>query len=156
VVDKTAFTIDLANKRATCPQRQIAANPKPAKDPQGRTVLLFVFERSICEACPLFARCVHSKTKGRYLRTHYHEALLQTARQRQSAAEFKQTYLLRVAIERKIADLVQCSARQARYIGSAKDRLQVQWSGAAVNLRRLFTLFKGDTTRMRQVLATVG
>ena len=156
VVDKTAFTIDLANKRATCPQGQIAANPKPAKDPQGRAVLLFIFERSICEACPLFARCVHSKTKGRYLRTHYHEALLQAARQRQGTAEFKQTYLLRVAIERKIADLVQCSVRQARYIGTAKDRLQAQWSGAAVNLRRLFTLFKGDTNRMRQVLAMVG
>ena len=156
VVDKTAFNIDLANQRVTCPQGQVAMNPKPAKDPQGRTVLLFVFERSTCEACPLFARCVHSKTEGRSVRTHYHEALLQAARQRQSTAEFKQTYLLRVAIERKIADLVQCSARQARYIGTAKDRLQVQWSGAAVNLRRLFTLFKGDTDHMRQVLAMVG
>lgn len=155
-VDKTAFAIDLANKRATCPQGQVASNPKTAKDPQGRAVLLFVFERSTCEACPLFARCVHSKTHGRYLRTHYHEALLQAARQRQSTAEFKQTYLLRMAIERKIADLVQCSARQARYIGTAKGRLQAQWSGAAVNLRRLFTLFNGDTNHMRQVLATIG
>lgn len=155
-VDKTAFRIDLEAKRATCPHGQVAANPKTVKDQQGRAVLLFVFERSTCEACPLFARCVHSKTHGRYLRTHYYEALLQAARQRQATAEFKQTYLLRVAIERKVADLVQCSARQARYIGTAKDRLQAQWSGAAVNLRRLFTLFKGDTNHMRQVLAMVG
>jgi hypothetical protein len=155
-VNKTAFAIDLANKRVTCPQGQVASNPKTVKDLQGRAVLLFTFERSTCEACPLFVRCVHSKTHGRSLRTHYHEALLQAARQRQSTAEFKQTYLLRVAIERKIADLVQCSVRQARYIGTAKDRLQAQWSGAAVNLRRLFTLFKGDTNRMRQVLAMVG
>jgi len=154
-VNKTAFGIDLEAKRAICPQGQVASNPKPAKDPQGRPVLLFIFERSICETCPLFARCVHSKTHGRYLRTHYHEALLQAARQRQSTAEFKETYLLRVAIERKIADLLQHGLRQARYIGSAKDRLQVQWTGAAVNLRRLFTLFKGDTNRMREVLAMV-
>lgn len=155
-VDKTAFAIDLANKRATCPQGQVAADPKTVKDQRGRPVLLFIFERSSCEACPLFARCVHSKTHGRYLRTHYHETLLQAARQRQATAEFKQTYLLRVAIERKVADLVQCSARQARYIGTAKDRLQAQWSGAAVNLRRLFTLFKGNTNHMRQVLTMVG
>lgn len=154
-VDKTAFSIDLKAKRATCPQGQVATNPRTVKDPQGRPVLLFIFERSICEACPLFARCVHSKTHGRYLRTHYHEALLQAARQRQSTAEFKETYLLRVAIERKIADLVQHGLRQARYIGTAKDRLQAQWTGAAVNLRRLFTLFKGDTNHMRKVLATV-
>jgi len=154
-VDKTAFSIDLAAKRATCPQGQVASDPKPAKDPQGRPVLLFIFERSICETCPLFARCVHSKTKGRHLRTHYHEALLQAARQRQSTAEFKETYLLRVAIERKIADLVQHGLRQARYIGTAKDRLQAQWTGAAVNLRLLFTLFKGDTNHMREVLSMV-
>lgn len=154
-VDKTAFSIDLAAKRATCPQGQVATNPKTVKDPQGRPVLLFIFERSVCETCPLFARCVHSRTHGRYLRTHYHEALLQAARQRQGTAEFKQMYLLRVAIERKIADLVQHGLRQARYIGTAKDRLQAQWTGAAVNLRRLFTLFEGDTNRMREVLAMV-
>ncbi len=154
-VDKTAFSIDLEAKHAICPHGQVASNPKPARDPQGRPVLLFIFERSICESCPLFARCVHSKTHGRYLRTHYHEALLQAARQRQGTAEFKELYLLRVAIERKIADLVQHGLRQARYIGTAKDRLQAQWTGAAVNLRRLFTLFKGDTNRMREVLAMV-
>jgi hypothetical protein len=98
---------------------------------------------------------VHSKSKGPYLRKHYHEALLQAARQRQGTAEFKQMYLLRVAIERKIADLVQHGLRQARYISTAKDRLQAQQTGAAVNLRRLFTPFEGDTNRMREVLAMV-
>lgn len=151
-VDKTAFRIDLEARQATCPRGQVASNPRQARDPQGRAVLLFTFERSICETCPLFARCVHSKTKGRYLRTHYHEALLQAARQRQCTAEFRQTYLLRVAVERKIASLVQRGLREARYIGTAKGRLQAQWTGAAVNLQRLFTLFQGDTSRMRQVL----
>ena len=154
-VAKTAFGITLECQRAICPQGQVASNPKTIKDAQGRPVLLFTFERSVCEACPLFARCVHSKTDGRSLRTNYHEALLQAARQRQSTTEFKEIYLLRVAIERKIADLVQHGVRQARYIGTAKDRLQAQWTGAAVNLKRLFTLFKGDTNRMRAVLTMV-
>ncbi len=151
--DKTAFSIHLETRRATCPHGQVASNPKTVRDPQGRPVLLFAFDRSICETCPLFARCVHSKSKGRYLRTHYHEALLQDARQRQHTTEFRDTYLLRVAVERKIATLVQHGLRKARYIGSAKGRLQAQWTGAAVNLARLFTLFKGDTHRMRRALA---
>lgn len=152
-VDKTAFSIHLETRRATCPHGQVASNPKTVRDPQGRPVLLFAFDRSICETCPLFARCVHSKSKGRYLRTHYHEALLQDARQRQHTTEFRDTYLLRVVVERKIAALVQHGLRKARYIGSAKGRLQAQWTGAAVNLARLFTLFKGDTHRMRRALA---
>ena len=154
-VDKTAFDIDLEARRAVCPRGQVAANPKTVKDHRGRPVLLFPFERSLCETCPLFTRCVHSKTQGRYLRTNYHEALLQAARQRQRTAEFRELYRLRVAIEREIAELVQHGLRRARYIGTAKARLQAQWTGAAINLRRLFTLFKGDTNRMRKVLALV-
>jgi len=87
-VDKAAFSVDLETKRATCPHGQVASNAKTAKDPQGRPVLLLTFDRSICETCHLFARCAHSKSKGRYLRTHYHEALLQVARQRQHTTEF--------------------------------------------------------------------
>lgn len=154
-VHKTAFGIDLEAKQVTCPQGYVASDPKTVKDTQGRPVLLFTFERAICEACPLFSRCVRSKTKGRSICMHYHEALLQDARARQRTDEFKQLYVLRAAIEREIAGLIQHGLREARYIGKAKDRLQAQWTGAGVNLRRLFTLFGGDVARMRQVLAIV-
>lgn len=154
-VHKTAFAIDLDARQVTCPQGHVATDPKTVKDAQGRPVLLFTFERKTCEACPLFSRCVHSKTKGRSICTHYHEKLLQEARARQQTDEFKQLYVLRAAIEREIAGLVQHGLREARYLGLAKNRLQAQWTGAAINLRRLFTLFKGDMGHMRQVLATV-
>jgi hypothetical protein len=154
-VHKTAFGIDLDAKQVTCPQGHVATDPKTVKDAQGRPVLLFTFERKTCEACPLFERCVHSKTKGRSICTHYHEKLLQDARARQQTDEFKEIYVLRTAIEREIAGLVQHGLREARYVGKAKNRLQAQWTGAAINLRRLFALFKGDMGQMRQVLATV-
>ena len=123
--------------------------------PRGGLCCSSPYERETCEACPLFSRCVHSKTKGRSICTHYHEALLQDARARQQTDEFRQIYVLRAAIEREIAALVQHGLRQGRYVGLAKNRLQAQWTGAGINLRRLFTLFKGDMGRMRQVLATV-
>lgn len=155
-VAKSAFNIDVETQSATCPQGQKATRCQRVKDAQGRPVLLFSFERRVCEACPLFARCVRSKTEGRSVRTHYHEALLQAARERQRSEEFKALYRLRAAIERVIACLVQHGLRRARYIGEAKVRLQAQWTGAAVNLLRLFTLFEGDIGRMGEALSLAG
>jgi len=118
----------------------------------------------VCQTCALFARCVQSKTEGRTITSHYtcthrqvrcHEALLQTARAQQATPEFKETYRKRSAVERKIADLVGHGLRRARYIGRVKVRLQNEWVGAVVNLKRLFRLFREDTARMRQVVSTM-
>ena len=115
----------------------------------------FHFPRATCEACPLFARCVRSKTEGRTLTSHYHEAILRAAQAQQATPEFKTAYRRRAAIERKIADVVQHGERKARYVGRLKVRLQGYLVGAVVNVKRLFTLFKGDMGRMQQVLATL-
>ncbi len=155
-VAKSAFAIDVAGQKATCPKGHPAASCQTVKDAQGRPVLLFTFSREVCEGCELFRRCVHSKTQGRSVTTHYHEDLLQAARERQETEEFKRLYRLRAAIERLIACLVQHGLRRARYIGKAKVRLQAQWTGAAVNLQRLFTLFEGDMRRMNEVLSATG
>jgi Transposase DDE domain len=115
-------------------------------------MLRFLFPRQVCEACPLFARCVQSKTESRTLTSRYHEALLQKARAKQATPEFRESYRKRAAIERKIADLVGHGLRRARYLGRVKVRLQNHWIAAVVNLRRLFRLFKGDTGQMCQAL----
>jgi hypothetical protein len=155
-VHKTAFGIDAQAGRAICPQGQVSSSCETVRDEQGRPVLLFTFDRKVCEPCALFARCVHSKTRGRSVVTHYHESLLRTARERQATPEFKRTYRLRAAVEREIAQVVRHGLRQARYIGRTKGRLQAQWTGAGVNLGHLFRLFAGDMNRMRQVLTMTG
>ena len=155
-VSKANFAINLQANTVTCPQGQTMARYKVIKDSQGRPVKSFTFDRAGCETCPLFARCVHSKTQGRTVTLHYHEALLQAARQRQQTAEFKDTYKLRAAVERKIAELTQHGSKQARYLGSILSFLQAQWTGAAVNLKRLFKLFEGDMNWMRNVLMAMG
>ncbi len=154
-VAKAAFQIDLAANSVTCPQGHTTSHSQPTKDAQGRGVRTFTFARAVCEVCPLFARCVHSQTQGRSITTHFHEAHLQAARQRQPTDEFQATYPLRAAVERKIAEAVDQGLRQARYLGHAKILLQAQWTGAALNLKRLFKLFQGDTGRMRRVLAAM-
>lgn len=138
-VDKSAFEIDLEAKLATCPQDNTVIG-KDRKDRQGRPILFFAFARSDCETCPLFARCVRSKSAGRTVRTHRHEVLLREARQRQQTDEFKELYSSRGRVEGKIAELVRHGLRETRYLGEQKRQLQRLWTGAAVNLKRLFRL----------------
>ena len=138
-VDKSAFAIDLAAQTATCPQgHRVTAQ---AGSPRlGLPTWRFTFPRATCEACPLFKRCVKSKTAGRTVQTHPYEAHLQAARQRQQTAEFKDAYRLRPAIERKQAELVQHGLRNTRYLGHPKRQLQRLWQAAATNLSCLFRL----------------
>ena len=139
VVAKAAFPIDLPAQTATCPQGHTVAG-QPCQDEEGRAILSFTFARATCEACPLLARCVRSKTLGRTVRTNAHEELLQAARIRQQTAEFEALYPLRSAIERKGAELVRHGLRHTRYLGQRKRQFQRLWLGAAVNLKRPFKL----------------
>ena len=83
---------------------------------------------------------MRSKKTGRTVRTRAYEAYLQAARLRQQTDEFDLLYRLRAAVERKIAELAQRGLRETRYIGEPKRQLQRLWTGAAINLRRLFYL----------------
>lgn len=154
-VAKSAFIIDLEAAQVTCPQGHTTGTFQRIKDEQGRPVKKFIFPRAVCESCPLFARCVRSKGQGRTITTHYHEGLLQAARQREATPEFQPLYRLRPRIERKIAELVDQGLRQARYIGRCKKQLQALWTAAAVNLKRLFKLVAGDLARLRCALAVL-
>ena len=138
-IDKSAFQIDLETKMATCPRgHQVRGRADSRR--YGKATFRFSFPRATCERCDLFARCVRSQHTGRTVRTHPHEAHLQKARQRQQTEEFRTLYRLRPGVERKIAELVRHGLRLTRYVGHVKRQLQRLWVGAAVNLRRLFTL----------------
>jgi len=151
-VDKSAFHIDLPARRATCP-RGHSVTGEDRKDRQGRPILAFTFARSDCETCPLFARCVHSQSAGRTVCTHAHEALLQEARQRQQTDEFQVLYRLRSRVEGKIAELVGHGLRETPYLGEQKRQLQRLWTGATVNLKRMFKLAQAKNVDLGIVLA---
>jgi transposase len=154
-VAKSAFHIDLPSQMATCPEGH-AVEGRPVRDDKKRPVLRFTFPRAACEACPRFARCVRSKTHGRTVTTHAHEALLRQARARQETAEFQALYRLRSAVERKIGELVYHGLRNTRYLGEQKRHFQRLWTGAAVNLKRLFTLAEEQHADLRAVFTALG
>ena len=154
-VHKSAFQIDLEAQTATCPQgHTVIGKPGPKQD--GRPTWLFAFPRASCEACPLFERCVRSKNAGRTVRAGPYEAYLQEARARQQTEEFDTLYRLRPAVERKIGELVMHGLRDTRYIGERKRQLQRLWLGAAVNLKRLFTLAQAQKVDLHVILSHLG
>ena len=64
-------------------------------------------------------------------------------------------YPLRSRVERKIAELAGHGLRKTRYRGQPKRQLQRLWTGAAVNLKRLFTLAEAKGIDLVAVLADV-
>lgn len=152
-VDKSAFELDLEAETATCPHGQTVRASSSTTDDDGRTSHKFTFDRAICLTCPLFERCVRSQTTGRTLTTSPYEAYLRAARERQQTDEFKQRYRLRSRVEGKQAELVAHGLRNTRYIGEGKRRLQRLYLGAAINLKRIFTLAAAKGVDLRAILA---
>lgn len=154
-VHKSAFQIDLEAQTATCPQEHtVRGKPGPKQD--GLPTWLFTFPRATCEACPLFERCVRSKKHGRSVRAGPYEAYLQEARARQQTEEFDAVYRRRPAVERKIGELTMRGLRNTRYVGQSKRQLQRLWLGAAVNLKRLFTLAQAQNVDLGAILNHLG
>jgi transposase len=154
-VDKAAFQIDLAQQTATCPQGHTVAASKGSPH-NGLPTLRFCFPRATCQACPLFERCVRSKSAGRTVNTHPQEAYLQAARQRQQTDEFKDAYRWRPAIERKQSEQVQHGLRNTRYLGHPKRQLQRLGQAAATNLSCLFRLCQSRQRDLSALLARLG
>ncbi len=108
----------------------------------------------LCQGCPLRAQCTKSKT-GRTVGVHRHEELLQQGRTEQQTDAFKEAYRKRAIVERKIAEVVHHGMRQARYIGDKKTLLQLSWTAAMVNLKRLFKHVAGATAPKQRQEAIV-
>ncbi len=149
---KRHFHIDLEQHEVTCPEGHTTSKWRWDKDQKKRKVRRFGFPDEVCLNCPRHQECIGDRKKGRTIILHYHESHLIAARERQQTESFQETYPIRSKVERKLAELVRHGLRQARYIGREKKELQALWTGAGVNLKRLFKLAKGDTCRLRGAL----
>ncbi len=128
---KRDFRIDLDAGTVTCPAGEnavIRTEPKGARRAR--------FAKAACDRCPLRERCVQP-TKGiKAILLAPEEELLIAARQALddplNAEHLRRT---RPRIERLLGLLAhRYKARQSRYIGTRKARLQAAWTAALVNL----------------------
>jgi Transposase DDE domain len=139
---KRDFEIDLEAGTVTCPAGQVA---RIRTEPSGQRRAGFA--RSACSGCPLEDRCVPTQAR-KQVHMAPEEELLFAARHAlddpRTAEYLRRT---RPRIERLLGLLAHgYGARKARYIGSAKARLQAVWTAALVNLNPISRHFVAEPT----------
>lgn len=134
---KRVFQIDWERDQVTCPNGVTSTSWKLRKDSEGRPVKLFQFDGHRCKGCPLRDQCTRTPERGRTLTLHFHEAVLQKAREEQKTPEFREKILRRPIVERKIAELKRQGLGKARYFGLLKAKLQAFLTAAVVNFKRV-------------------
>jgi transposase len=144
--DISQFQVNWKTRRVTCPQGKKSHQWKPASDAWGNAIFHVQFPRTQCRQCPSRHLCTRSKTEPREiaLRPQAEYQALQSVRQQQTTAIWKQTYNQRAGIEGTLSQGINAfGLRRSRYIGLAKTRLQYILTSAAMNIVRLVAWLQG-------------
>jgi hypothetical protein len=147
---KEAFSIDPVAKTCRCPAGEVTGHLVGGVRHQR-----FQFDAAVCRACPLRTDCYAPGRKGRQVKLHPHEALLQQAQTWQRSPEFDLFRRQRQVVEHRIARLVQLGIRQARYFGQLKTLFQAFMAATVANLTLIAGLL-GRGTHHRGLLTAVG
>jgi IS5 family transposase len=103
----------------------------------------FRFKPSLCNVCPLKARCVKNKA-GRRVYISYYEPYFRMARERLATEEGKEAYHNRYKIEQKVADLTRyCGLRRCRYRGLGRAGIHMLLASTVCNIKRMAKLLWG-------------
>ena len=103
----------------------------------------FQFKPSLCNICPLKAKCVKNK-QGRRVYISYYEPYFRLARQRLATEEGKRAYRNRYKIEQKVADLTRyCGLRRCRYRGLDRAHIHTLLATTVCNIKRMVKLLWG-------------
>ena len=124
---KSAFVLDWQEQTLTCPN-QISM---PLQ--LGKTVY---FPASDCAVCPWRQRCTTNQ-RGRSVKIHPDEALLQELRLRQLTPLGRAKNRERTAVEHSLAHLGHWQGRKARYIGLRKNLFDLRRAAVVHNLHVL-------------------
>jgi transposase len=144
-ISKDAFGIDLEGMSCTCPAGQITrtlVRQGGWRDRKGERHpdRAFLFDADVCCLCGLRPQCVKAKGhKGRTVRLHPQERLLQEARAFQRSPAFGEYCQARQGAEHRLARLVQLGIRQARHFGRRKTLFQLLMAATVANLTLVAT-----------------
>jgi hypothetical protein len=122
---KTAFQLDFANKRLTCP----AGQSVPME--LGKTAN---FDGKTCSECELRTQCTKAPSRGRSVTIAEDEPLQHKLRELQQSPQGRQQLRQRVVVEHRQAHLVRRQTDRARYLGVRKNLYDVRRCSAVENL----------------------
>ena len=140
------FLYDPENIKLMCPAGHISTNRyKEILNgyPPNKPGYAFQFKASLCNECPLKAKCVKNK-EGRRIYISYYEPYFRQARERLATEEGKQAYRSRYKIEQKIADLTRyCGLRRCRYRGLDRAGIHTLLATTVCDIKRMVKLLWG-------------
>ena len=140
------FLYDPENIKLMCPAGHISTNRyKEILNgyPPNKPGYAFQFRASLCNDCPLKAKCVKN-SEGRRVYISYYEPYFRMARKRLATEEGKQAYHNRYKIEQKVADLTRyCGLRRCRYRGLERAEIHTLLAATVCNIKRMVKLLWG-------------
>ncbi len=135
---KQEFAIDLDAGMCRCPAGRTGGMLRSRKVVDGRGGVrafgVFHLPSEECRACALRPRCTRAIRAGRSVQLQPQEAELAGARELQQSPASGGYGRLRQIAEYRIARLIQPGARQSRFLGRRKRRLQLLMAAAVANL----------------------
>jgi transposase len=143
--DISLFVIDWDKQVAQCPQGHSSSLWRQAIDCNKNPLVEVVFDKKVCDKCPVRSNCTSAKISPRKLKLRprqEYQALVER-RQKQQTKEFEQDYSRRAGIEGTISQAVgRFDLRRTRYYGLTKTHLQHIATACAINLSRFFAWSK--------------
>lgn len=123
--EAAAFSIDLHNEVATCPEGNKSISWTPAIDNRYNHVMKIEFSIKDCMPCPSRDLCIRSVKKYKRrtvtIRAPEHHQALQATRRWEKEPGFAATYARRAGVEGTISRAVRtCDVRRSRYVGLTK------------------------------------
>lgn len=135
-----SFTVDIPNRCATCPAGKRSSECSRIFDSQRQAIVYyFAWARGDCSTCPLKDQCLSIKKikPFRTLQVGEHHMIVQERRLLCKTPDYQLRMRRRNGIEGTNSELKRgYGLRRSRYRGLGKTNLQMQFTGAACNLRR--------------------
>ena len=135
-----AFAVDIPNRQATCPAGKRSTGCSRITETKLQlTCYYFAWAQTDCTSCPLKEPCLSKKKREpfRTLQVGEKHMLAQERRNLCQTPEYQQRMHRRSGIEGTHSELTRgYGIRRSRYRGLEKTDVQMQFTGAACNLRR--------------------
>lgn len=143
--DLSRFAIDWERQTARCPAGQESVRWTVKPNQRGTQVIVVLFARASCQACPLRRHCTRSARRQLMLRPREQHEVLQAARAYQETEAFQEEYTIRAGVEGTISQgKRRCGMDRCRYRGLAKTRFQEASSAAALTYLRAAAYLAGQ------------
>jgi len=142
------FLYDPENVKLICPAGHISTNCYSEilyNYQLNKPGYAFQFKPSLCNVCPLKAKCVKNRD-GRRVYISYYEPYFRLARERLATEEGKRAYRNRYKIEQKVAELARyCGLRRCRYRGLNRAAIHTLLATTVCNIKRMVKLLWGNS-----------